>query len=147
MTSTKIDNITLYNGDCMEYLRTLPDNAFDLAVVDPPYGDGNFQKPPHQAMNRDGGGGSTATKDHWNRFGARFDRYKRAEPTPISHGTIREVQPQLPPPLYLIIKMLKEVFGGILHRARNISKNYSAFLKIRLYGAATISTCLRPDVF
>lgn len=39
------DNITLIHGDCMEYLRSLPDNAFDLAVVDPPYGDGNFQTP------------------------------------------------------------------------------------------------------
>ena len=29
-----------YNIDCMEYMRTLPDNAFDLAVVDPPYGSG-----------------------------------------------------------------------------------------------------------
>lgn len=29
-----------YNMDCMEYLRTVPDNAFDLAVVDPPYGIG-----------------------------------------------------------------------------------------------------------
>lgn len=28
-----------YNMDCMDYMRTLPDNAFDLAVVDPPYGD------------------------------------------------------------------------------------------------------------
>lgn len=27
-----------YNMDCLEYMRTLPDNAFDLAVVDPPYG-------------------------------------------------------------------------------------------------------------
>lgn len=27
-----------YNIDCMEYMRTLPDKAFDLAVVDPPYG-------------------------------------------------------------------------------------------------------------
>lgn len=26
-----------YNIDCMEYMHTLPDNAFDLAVVDPPY--------------------------------------------------------------------------------------------------------------
>ena len=25
------------NCDCMEYMRTLPDKAFDLAVVDPPY--------------------------------------------------------------------------------------------------------------
>ncbi|HIZ47675.1 MAG TPA: hypothetical protein H9810_03015 [Candidatus Gemmiger excrementavium] len=29
-----------YNIDCMEYMRTLPDNFFDLAVVDPPYGGG-----------------------------------------------------------------------------------------------------------
>lgn len=27
-----------YNMDCMEYMRTLPDKTFDLAVVDPPYG-------------------------------------------------------------------------------------------------------------
>lgn len=26
-----------YNMDCMEYMRTLQDKAFDLAVVDPPY--------------------------------------------------------------------------------------------------------------
>ena len=31
----------VYNMDCMEYMRTLPDKAFDLAIVDPPYGDGN----------------------------------------------------------------------------------------------------------
>lgn len=29
-----------YNMDCMDYMRTLPDKAFDLAVVDPPYGGG-----------------------------------------------------------------------------------------------------------
>ena len=29
-----------YNRDCMEAMREFPDNAFDLAVVDPPYGDG-----------------------------------------------------------------------------------------------------------
>lgn len=27
-----------YNMDCMEAMRKMPDNAFDLAVVDPPYG-------------------------------------------------------------------------------------------------------------
>lgn len=31
-----------YNIDCMEYMRTLPDKAFDLAVVDPPYGGGSM---------------------------------------------------------------------------------------------------------
>ena len=47
----------VYNMDCMEYMRTLPDKAFDLAIVDPPYGDG-------------GGGWKT------ERFGGRFDRYR-----------------------------------------------------------------------
>jgi len=30
--------IKLYNADCMDYMATLEPNAFDLAVVDPPYG-------------------------------------------------------------------------------------------------------------
>lgn len=34
------------NMDCMAYMRTLPDKAFDLAVVDPPYGDGGAHSPP-----------------------------------------------------------------------------------------------------
>ena len=32
--------IELLNIDCMEYMATLPDGAFDLAIVDPPYGRG-----------------------------------------------------------------------------------------------------------
>lgn len=53
------ENIELLNCDCMEYMRTIPDNAFDLAICDPPYGGGNDGE-----LN---GGG---------RFGGRFDRYK-----------------------------------------------------------------------
>jgi len=30
-------NIELLHIDCMEYMATLPDKAFDLAIVDPPY--------------------------------------------------------------------------------------------------------------
>lgn len=30
--------IQLYNQDCLEAMRQMPDNAFDLAIVDPPYG-------------------------------------------------------------------------------------------------------------
>ena len=30
-------NITLHEGDCMDVLHSLPDKAFDLAIVDPPY--------------------------------------------------------------------------------------------------------------
>ena len=32
--------IELLHVDCMEYMATQPDNAFDLAIVDPPYGIG-----------------------------------------------------------------------------------------------------------
>lgn len=46
--------------DCIEYMRILPDNAFDIAVCDPPYGKGNDD-------NLVGGG----------RFGQRFEKYFR----------------------------------------------------------------------
>ena len=100
METRQKDNITLIHGDCMDYLRSLPDNAFDLAVVDPPYGDGNFQTPPHKrAMSRDGG---------W------FNRYKRpmeqirSEVRPLqenqansvrSQGDFRSTADKYPPPM------------------------------------------------
>ena len=28
----------VYNIDCMEYMRTLPDKYFNLVIADPPYG-------------------------------------------------------------------------------------------------------------
>lgn len=31
----------VYNTDCIEYMRTLPDNYFDIAVCDPPFGSAN----------------------------------------------------------------------------------------------------------
>ena len=34
------DKITLYNCDCMEYMKDIPDKYYDLAIVDPPYGIG-----------------------------------------------------------------------------------------------------------
>ena len=45
-----------YNMDCMEGMKEFPDKYFDLAIVDPPYGDAE-------------GGGV------WNRFGERFEGY------------------------------------------------------------------------
>lgn len=38
----------VYNTDCLEYMRTLPDNYFSLAIADPPYGDaGQNNANPH----------------------------------------------------------------------------------------------------
>ncbi len=51
MTIEKItDKITLIHGDCMEYMRTLPDNAFALCVADPSYSQANGK------VERTGGG-------------------------------------------------------------------------------------------
>ena len=65
-----------YNVDCLEYMKTLPDNAFDLAVVDPPYGDGCSQSVQVERERE--------RRTAYNRFGGWFDRYKaqveQAEP-------------------------------------------------------------------
>ena len=48
--------IELHNVDCMEYLATLEDNAFELAIVDPPYGIGADKpsKKPNRAKQKNG---------------------------------------------------------------------------------------------
>ena len=33
-----VGKATIMNCDCLQYMATLPDKAFDLAIVDPPYG-------------------------------------------------------------------------------------------------------------
>lgn len=38
MKIEKCGNITLINGDCMEFMQSQSDKSFDLAIVDPPYG-------------------------------------------------------------------------------------------------------------
>ncbi len=40
MIQEEIGLATLINADCMEVMREMPDKAFDLAIVDPPYFDG-----------------------------------------------------------------------------------------------------------
>lgn len=81
-TITLAPGLTLIHGDCMEYLATLPDGAFDLAMVDPPYG-----------IGRDGG----ETGRYWKRYdkkgwdtaipnGAYFEHLKRISRNQIVWG-------------------------------------------------------------
>ena len=51
--------INIYNQDCMEAMKDMSDNQFELAIVDPPYGGAGNK-------NIDGG----------KRFGGWFDEYK-----------------------------------------------------------------------
>ena len=41
-----------YNMDCMEYMKTLPDKAFELAIVDPPYGIGASEMTMGKGTNK-----------------------------------------------------------------------------------------------
>lgn len=49
MSAPRHNGITLLNCDCMAYMVTLPDKAFDLAIVDPPYG---IKQDGHRENNR-----------------------------------------------------------------------------------------------
>lgn len=53
-----------YNIDCLEYMKKLPDNFFDLAVADPPFGD----------AQQDIG--------TYNRFGSPGSRFEKYKPAP-----------------------------------------------------------------
>lgn len=102
-----LKNPGFYNLDCMEALREFPDNYFELAIVDPPYGDGQGGDGSGRfggmfrasidgtATRRHRNAGITVSagnlpntseqtqnKPHYNRFGGRFDRYKRQRITP-----------------------------------------------------------------
>ena len=48
------ENIRLIHGDCNDYMKDLPDNAFDLAIVDPPYGInfGNYNRTHDDKIGR-----------------------------------------------------------------------------------------------
>lgn len=78
----------------MEYMRTLPDNAFDLAICDPPYGGGNDGE-----LN---GGGEGSGEDSTDTSQPRFRRQvrevqlppprrKKGEPNIVGHRTIRRL--------------------------------------------------------
>lgn len=58
-------NIQLLNIDCMEYMKTIPDKHFDLAIVDPTYGI-NFGK--FNRTNKDSNGN-----------GFKADKYKNGD--------------------------------------------------------------------
>ena len=90
----------LLHIDCMEYMKGLPDKAFDLAVVDPPYGIGagkqSFQsgtRKSHNHTDKDWDA-TTPTDEYWRElfrvsqnqivWGANY----YADKLPISRGWI-----------------------------------------------------------
>lgn len=68
------ENITLYNCDNIDLLRQTPDNYFDLAIVDPPYGlgdrlsngGGKRKDDPSRLLYVDKEWDVLPTKEYWN---------------------------------------------------------------------------------
>lgn len=86
------DRTSTLNMDCLDYMKSLPDNAFDLIIADPPYGDcdGSWGV----------GQGSRTTQDAMpdtlgrGRFGGLFSRYR--QPSGSGQGAFfRRAQPYL----------------------------------------------------
>lgn len=134
-----------YNMDCMDGMKEFPDGYFDLAIVDPPYGDGNGGNP--------------------DRFGERFDRYKIGGAADLSttcrNQCARERERSARQSTNLATqehgvsrtggtwaaKFSKKLFRGMLLRGRNISQNCFASHVTRLSGGAITLNFLRHDVF
>ena len=65
--------INLHLGDCMEAMRAMEDNAFDLAIVDPPYGIGmakgievgKWKRNIHKTKDWDD---ATPTPEYWEQL-------------------------------------------------------------------------------
>lgn len=91
----------VYNMDCMEYMRSIPNKFFELAVVDPPYGGAKDLVDGSTAISRTG-------------------------------GTWAE-------------KYGKKSWAGMKPPAKIISKNFSGFQGIRLFGAQTTSKDCHPQ--
>ena len=53
MKFEQLGNIKLYNGDCMEVMKTFKDKQFDLAIIDPPYRN-QSENQPTKDMRRNG---------------------------------------------------------------------------------------------
>lgn len=71
--------IELLHTDCMEYMRGLPDKAFDLAIVDPPYGIGAYS-------NGTMGGGVLAKQSRY-----KATQWDAAAPSPEYFTELRRV--------------------------------------------------------
>lgn len=57
----------VYNIDCMEYMKTIPDKYFELAIVDPPYGIGFDGEVLSMVTNNTSGKWKNATGKNYTR--------------------------------------------------------------------------------
>ena len=90
-----------YHGDCMDYLKELPDKSIDLAIVDPPYGDalqngggtGTDLVSGSIGISRGGGGMANRNTTSVYRQGANCRKPDGTWGYPNRRGMVSEVRP------------------------------------------------------
>lgn len=134
-----------YNMDCMRGMKEFPDNYFDLAVVDPPYGGGLtdnggcqgwFSKYHQQDPTKDIGGarGSEVGSTSTNKSGGRHLVNGLRKDSPNYEKRKQDAE-------------RKKSYRGILRRGKNILRSCSVSHAIRSYGAGITSHYRRQGVF
>ena len=131
-----------YNMDCMEYMRTLPDKAFDLAVVDPPYGDGN-----DGSAKRFGGMFGTVYGENTRAHVAdSHERETERRSITDSAADLTSARVARTGGTWAA-KFGKKSWRGMLPQRRSIFKSFSASHANRSFGAVTIFLCRRRAAF
>ena len=125
-----IPDFGFYNMDCMEGMKQFPDKYFELAIVDPPYGDGGASG---NDKTRAGSEGRSTVIDHLHSSQRKREREReRRSREQAERGRASSA---------------KKSFRGMLPRSRNISMNCFASHGTKLFGGATIFTYRRQDAF
>lgn len=136
------------NRDCMEAMREFPDNYFDLAIVDPPYGDGsqtvNVERERADRSISASAGVLTSTSiprgvARKTEISPRYTISERIVENRTEHGAMRTGG-------RWGAKYAKKSLRGMSRRNRNILTSCFASHVIRLYGEEIISRCLQQGV-
>src|SRR5690625_1022886 len=60
------EKVQIFNTDCMDYMKDIPDGYFELAIADPPYGIGISKNPVRQQHNKKEWDDSIPSRDYFN---------------------------------------------------------------------------------
>lgn len=137
-----------YNMDCMEGMKQFPDKYFDLAVVDPPYGDGGVHG--NELTEADSEERSTNTGKMRGGVLEQVRTEVRQVQADTCNGRMFDSQTEhgvMRTGGTWAAKFSKKSLRGTLHREKSILTNFSASHGTRLSGAVIISTCRRHGAF
>lgn len=120
-----------YNADCMAAMKEFPDNFFDLAIVDPPYGAG---------FTEGGGCKGWFSKYHQNPENKNIGGVEQQDITPSERGKNKALTRTGGT---WASKYAKKLLRGTSPRDRNTLKSCSVSHVTRLYGGAITFYFLR----